>query len=265
MRRPLSFSDVDGLGFAARRGRLPHYEAVLDLTAHDLGPFMEYLLLAAAGIVPRPGEARWLSLGELTDLYRSLRARHARWLCPRTRQMGVFRTEAHVPEDDSPWVGFCLAAQKAAVAVGFPKQTAAQLVAALGELQSNIYEHSGAPMTGIVVFRGRPGCFEFVIADWGVGVLASLRRCEAYATITDHREALQLALTNGVSRFGPSSGRGYGFRDLFTGLANLNSSLRFRSGNAALTIEGCNPGSIPWTREEKILMRGFFVSVACVI
>jgi hypothetical protein len=265
MSRPLGFTDVDGLGFAAVRGRLSHYEGVLDLSARDLGPFIEYALLGAAKIVPKPGEAAWLALDGMTDLYGALRQRRVNWVCPVTRQVGVFRTASRLPDDDAPWMGFCLAAQKAAVANGFPKQTAAQFAAALGELHSNIYEHSGAPRTGIIAFKGSPGHFDFVIADWGIGVLESLRRCDAYAALGDHREALKLALTNGVSRFGEGSGRGYGFHDLFTGLANLNGALRFRSGNAALTVEGRNPGSIPRTLEEKIPIKGFFASVACTV
>ncbi len=263
MSRPLGFSDVDGLGFAAVRGRLSHYDGVLDLSARDLGPFIEYALLGAAEIVPKPGDAPWLALDGMDSLYGALRTRRPKWVCPATQKMGVFRTQARVPVDDTPWIAFCLAAQKAAVANGFPKQTAAQFAAALGELQSNIYEHSENPRSGLVAFKASKGRFEFVIADWGIGVLESLRKCDEYAAVTDHREALTLALSNGVSRFGKESGRGYGFHDLFTGLANLNGSLRFRSGNAALTIEGQNPSSIPWTTEEKIPIKGFFASVAC--
>lgn len=263
MGRPLGFSDVDGLGFAAVRGRLSHYDGVLDLSARDLGPFIEYALLGAAAIVPKPGDAPWLALDGMDSLYGALRTRRGKWVCPATRKLGVFRTGTRPPADDTLWVAFCLAAQKAAIASGFPKLTAAQFAGAFGELHSNIYQHSENPRSGLVAFKGSTGRFEFVIADWGIGVLESLRKSAEYATLADHREALKLALTNGVSRFGKETGHGYGFHDLFTGLANLNGSLRFRSGDAALTIEGDSPGDIPWMTEEKIPIRGFLASVAC--
>jgi len=49
---------------------------------------------------------------------------------------------------------------------------------------------------------------------------------------------LRLALTDGVSRYGKEAKRGAGFRPIFVGLANLAGSLRFRTGDHALTIEG---------------------------
>lgn len=261
--RPLGFSDVDGLGFAAQRGRLGRYEGFLALAARDLGPFIEYALLGAAAMVPKPDEAPWLRLEGMTSLYRALRRRESRWVCPATQGIGIFRTELVLPEDDSPWVAFCLAAQKAATANGFPRKTAAQFAGALGELHSNIYEHSGAPRSGVIAFKASLGLFELVVADWGMGALASLQRCPDYAGLTHHGRALELVLTDGVSRFGEGSGRGYGFHDLFTGLANLNGTLRFRSGNYALTMEGENPRAIPCHLEEKVPIKGFFASVAC--
>lgn len=262
MTRSLSFPDLDNLGFAAARGRLADWSGVLDFTAEDLGPLLEYVLLGAAGALPKPDQAPWLSLGPLVNLYAALRRRDDRWVCPSTRHAGVFRTGRPDPEETS-WLGFCLAAQKAAKANGFPPKTAAQLAASLGEIQGNIGEHSQAPRTGLLVFRARPGLFEFAAADWGIGVLASLRECAEYAGLHDHGEALRLMLTEGVSRHGAESGRGMGFRPLFTGLANLNGSLRFRSGDHALTIDGENPGTIPATLAQKVPFKGLFASIAC--
>jgi hypothetical protein len=78
-----------------------------------------------------------------------------------------------------------------------------------------------------------------------------------------HGEALQLMLTEGVSRHGAASGRGMGFRPLFIGLANLNGRLRFRSGDHALTIAGENPGAMPLMRSQKVPIKGLFASISC--
>jgi hypothetical protein len=163
------------------------------------------------------------------------------------------------------WIGFRLEAQKAASANGFHRTVAAQFAAAFGELQSNVYEHSGAPQTGLIVFKVSDGLFEFVVADWGVGVLRSLQSCVEFATVDNHAQALELTLTDGVSRYGSSARRGHGFRPLFTGLANLNGTLRFRSGDHALTVEGDNFGAIPWKLAQKIPIKGFVASISCRI
>ena len=42
---------------------------------------------------------------------------------------------------------------------------------ALGELQDNVFEHSGRPDSGLVAYGASTGAFEFVVADAGRGVL----------------------------------------------------------------------------------------------
>ena len=80
--------------------------------------------------------------------------------------------------------------KRSARAAGFDDRTASQLSAAVGELLSNIIEHSEASHTGLVAFQARDGCFEFVAADQGIGALASLRRNPRFAALTSDREAL---------------------------------------------------------------------------
>ena len=72
---------------------------------------------------------------------------------------------------------------------GFPRKIAAQLAAAIGELYSNIYEHCGAPGTGLIAFRAQSNRFEFAVADRGIGVLESLRTCGDYTALSDPGEA----------------------------------------------------------------------------
>ena len=257
----LTFSELDGLGFAAERGRFD--PSATSYIAADLGPVFELGLLAKSKTLPWPGNSTWLAMNGIQPLMTALSGRSHQWVCPASRAAGVYRTYATPQEDDLHWVKFGVALQFVAVSSGFARNVAAQLVGAIGEMQSNIYEHSQASQTGIVAFRGRHGTFEFVVCDSGIGVLQSLTSCPDFQGVIDHGEALQLTLSDGVSRYGRNSGRGLGFQPLFTGLANLNGALRFRSGDYALTIEGDNPQSIPARLWQKPKVQGFLASVTC--
>ena len=118
-----------------------------------------------------------------------------------------------------------LAARAGAEAAGFSTPVAQSLAAAIRELESNIHEHSERPASGILAFQSRPSLFEFVVADSGVGVLATLREAEEFSNLTDHGLAMHAALQQNVSRHGRSSGHGNGFRDLFLGLTYLKRRL----------------------------------------
>jgi hypothetical protein len=155
-------------------------------------------------------------------------------------------------------------AQRAALNVaGLPGTTPGQMAAAMRELENNIHEHSQSAATGLLAFRAARGVFEFVAADRGIGVLTSLQQCPLHRTIQDHGKALQAALTDGTSRFGAESGHGYGFRPIFTGLANLRGFLRFRSGDHALTIDGTSPSLTRAQLAQKPAIDGFFASIRC--
>jgi hypothetical protein len=73
---------------------------------------------------------------------------------------------------------------------------------------------------------------------------------------------MEAALTEGTSRFGSESGHGYGFRPLFVGLANLKGSLRFRSGDHALLMDGTSPSLTTAQLAQKPPIDGFFASIA---
>ena len=256
------FVVLDDLSFAAERKRLDGYPGPM-FVAREIGPILELARLAANRLMPAPRTAPWLTLDGLAPMMRALDSGRVRWVCPQCHLTGYLRMSPSCLQDESMWTGFCLAAQKAATAIGFPKVTAAQFIAAIIELHSNIYEHSQDPGTGVVAFRAHPERFEFVVSDGGVGVLKSLRNGVEYETLQDHGKALLLALTDGISRFGSKSGRGLGFRPLFVGLANLNSTLRFRSGDHALLIDGRNPSLMNALVAQKTTLRGFLVSVSC--
>ena len=260
----LDFNTVDDLAFAAERGRLSG-QSIPEMVARDIGPVIELLLLSEFGKMPSPFSTDWLSLAGLMSLGVALERGRGRWVCPRSRLCGVLQTWGLDVEDSTIWMSFGLAAQKAARAVGFPRRIAASLAAAIDELHSNIYEHSQIPHSGLVVFRARQGGFEFVVADRGIGVLESLRDAPGYRFLGDHGEALGLALSDGVSRFGANGERGHGFRSLFVGLANLNGRLRFRSGDHALSIDGRSPALMGARVAQKASIPGLFISVNCEI
>lgn len=259
----LDFSTLDDLAFAAERGRLDGRE-IPHLKATDIGPIFELHQLAACKLLPYPKDASWLSLEALTSLIQAVEDGKKYWICPWSRRIGFLRTTSALP-DEKTWISFGMVVQQAATRIGFARQVAAQLAAAVGELYSNIYEHSQAPETGIIAFRAHSDRFEFVVTDYGIGALESLRTAKEYEKLRDHGEALRLALADGVSRYGPDSGRGHGFRPLFIGLANLNGSLRFRSGDHALLINGQNPTLMTAQPAQKPSLKGLFISVSCGI
>ena len=257
----LDFAAVDGLAFAAERGRLKG-AAIPALAARDIGPLLELFQFAAQGVLPSPRAAPFLKLNGLASLVRALDDGCTRWVCPYSRHLGFLRTTRH-PSVETVWTAFGLAAQQAAIGAGFPRAIAAQFAAALGELHSNIYEHAEACETGLITFQASRGQFEFVIADRGIGVLNSLRSADGYSILADHGEALRLALTDGVSRYGPDTNRGHGFRPLFVGLANLKGALRFRSGDHALLIDGRQTSLMTARTAQKPAMQGLLIAVNC--
>jgi anti-sigma regulatory factor (Ser/Thr protein kinase) len=259
--QPFTFAVLDGLGFAAQRDRLQPVAAAA-YAATDLGPVLELARLSVDGLLPAPTRAIWLDMGEAAAFAAALRRGRSSWTCP-FNKTGFYRLDEAPPHDETERNGFHLEAQKAAKAVGFPRQLAAQLVGAFCEIEGNVYEHSEAPVTGLAAYRATARRFEFVVSDGGIGVLASLASGPDYRDLTDHAEALRLMLTEGVSRYGKAAKRGNGFRPLFQGLANLKGTLRFRSGDQALTVDGVNAANIPWKPAEKPMLRGLVASVIC--
>ena len=156
--------------------------------------------------------------------------------------------------------------ENAAVAAGLPRGLAAGLMGALGELQDNVFEHSGRPESGLVAYGTKAGTFEFVVADAGRGVLASLCENPEFTHLADCGAALRLAASDGASRHISESGHGYGIGQLFRALAHHNAELRFRSGDHALRIWGDAPSL---TGQVEILQKawldGLTVTVRCAL
>lgn len=150
----------------------------------------------------------------------------------------------------------------AANRVRFPKAGAAQAISALGELESNIVEHSYDAVTGVIAFEVQPKFVGLYASDSGVGVLSSLKRNPSFSSLDDSGRALEMALQEGVSTH-QEAGRGMGFRPIFRGLASLATLLRFRSGDSLLQINRFGGGPPQQELHERAEIAGFHVFVHC--
>lgn len=144
----------------------------------------------------------------------------------------------------------------------FSRTFATGLIGAIGELQDNIFEHSGSPATGLLAYGIDDKFFEFVVSDAGEGVLATLRQNPEFKGLRDSSEALPVAVTENVSRFDRSFGRGFGFATLFRALMRHSTALRFRSGDAAMYSECYQVGSLEkFNIVQKAWLDGLTISV----
>lgn len=254
---------VDDLVGAYARGRLPGTPQVR-YSPREIGPLIELMMESSNGRTGPLLQTNWLDLVTQADFRAALSSNRDIWL-DGGRQCGFMRTLLNplVEADDLQRNRFLMAVRAAAETAGFPKSVAQSLTASLREMESNIHEHSEAAATGILAFQGRPSVFEFVAADSGVGILATLREDQEFGDLTDHGLAMHAALQDDVSRHGRGTGHGQGFRDLFLGLAHLNADLRFRSGDHALLISGPHPELKAARLEQKTPFKGFLAAVRC--
>ena len=183
---------------------------------------------------------------------------------------GVFPLSRFDPSDgdvdNSLWDQWAKHAENAAVAAGLPRGLAAGLMGAVGELQDNVIEHSGRTDTGLVAYSAGTDTFEFVVADAGRGVLASLRENPQFTRLSDCGLALRAAASDGVSRYADGTGHGYGIGQLFRALARHAADLRFRSGDHALRLWGDAPSLTGHVElAQKAWLNGLTISVRCVL
>ena len=258
---PLTFAAVDDVAFAAETGQLDASLVRGLYVPKTLSPLLELFMLVKSGAIPCETEDLLHERNGATALFRALDNEQESWVS-RDGRHGILRTGP--PQTVAGTEGFLLAAKSAATHISrVPGSAPAHLIAAMEEMRSNILDHSEAESTGVVAFRAAKGVFEFVAADLGIGVLRSLTKCSDYASLTNHGEALNLALHEGTSRHGASSNHGYGFRDLFRSVVYLQADLRFRSGDYALIMDGTNSDLATARLSQKPMYKGFFVGAQC--
>lgn len=253
----LDFDRLDEISVA----RFAGLESVTgSFVTEELGPFLEWQWLEAAGY----------TLGDLTHSQRTLRLSNAIksgthfWIDSEPPGCGFIRVRrAHTATDDVPWTRFCRSLEDSGVKAGLSRTRAKQLTGATGELEDNVHAHSEAAHTGMVAFCAHRSKFEIVVLDRGIGVLASLKQADEYSSLADYGEAIELAVAPGNSRFGSHSGRGMGFHDLFLGIANAQSRVRFRSGDHLLDLDGRGLTSPDAKLVQRALGGGFMIAIQC--
>lgn len=257
------FAGADDLLWAAQTGRLEQHGPVRLTRSGRIGPLVEIVMARRAN--PRAFAAVALTVPFAVALEAALARSEiagAQFRAP----AGVFPLRRYNANGDGAdqWSLWASRAEQAAMAAGFPKPIAAGIIGAMGELQDNVFRHSRSPETGLAAYASTTGAFELVIADAGVGVLASLHKSADYANLQDAGAALKVAVEDGNSRLGRGSGNGFGMGQMFRALANHDGELRFRSDDHALAVRGHSP-SLQGHVElgHKARLGGMTISVFC--
>lgn len=253
----LTFDLVDDICLAVHGGQISLADLPQTAT-HSLGALLE--LAHILSIENEPQE--WLIDNRFQEILKA-KSNGRRQYTEGKIYLGYVAVGAFL-EDETVETDFYIRARRAAEFAGFQKAEAAQFVAAIVELYNNIIEHSSAVESAYVAFAAYENSFEFVVADTGVVVFESLKSSSQYAGLSDAGRALELALTEGVSRHDREPDRGRGFRPIFIGLANVSEKLRFRSGDHAREMERLSDGSISAITRQKSKLPGFFCSVKCI-
>ncbi len=254
--RDLSFSLIDDWAFCVAADRPIAVQAQTNIV--DIGALMEL------GQLARQYPALQAPLTAITQGHTLEPVLQTR-ICNRLIEVSTTTGILHLAQDALPETErtrLSIRAKAAAMTAGFAARNASQLTAAMLEMLDNLVEHSGAQDTGRLAYHARPGQLTFVVADHGMGALASLRGNPIYSSLGSDRDALPLVLQNGCSRY-QDPNRGRGFNDLFRGLADHNGVLRFRSGSAAVLIDGISPDPLHPKVKAKPALNGFFASVTC--
>ena len=260
-----SFEAADDLLWQAMAGRLPTLGGVTLARSGRIGPLVE--LAMATSALPDAYSAVTVESPVFHQITRALREGAISGAGARDRA-GAFPLSRYDPDGDGLerliWDQWAKHVENAAIAAGLARALAAGLMGALGELLDNVFEHSGRPESGVAAFGASDGAFEFVIADAGRGVLASLRENPEFAGLSDSGAALRVAASDGASRHARSSGHGYGIGQLFRALAHDAAELRFRSGDHALRLWGDAPSLTGQVElAQKAWLDGLAVSVRC--
>lgn len=250
----LTVDRLDELGALSFAGQATDGRAFM--TA-ELGTYLEWSWLRAAGN----------QLGTLTrtphfeELHSRMRSGLTVWTTANAPARGFIRVRRdHTDVENATWTQFRYDLQRCAIQAGFADSWAKQIVGAIGELEDNVHWHSMDPASGLLVYWIDHASLEIVVLDRGIGALRSLQQCEEFVDLADSGTALEIALQDGRTRYGSSSGRGWGFHELFVGLANSSARIRFRSGDHLLTLDGTT--DLPSARlRQSASGQGFLVSL----
>ncbi len=184
-----------------------------------------------------------------------------RTITPETQEFFVLEGRAS-PTTEQDWLEFLVRFRQSVKSVGFNLEKAKGIAAALGEMADNAILHANAPVGVLVGYQVLDGAAVCCVADVGDGVLKSLTTHEAYRHVLTHKDAVRLALRKGVSRYGPGRG-GFGFYNVFKALAAMSGTLRFRSGEGCVTMDGTDFDADKGEEGYVIFRPGFQVTICC--
>ncbi len=133
------------------------------------------------------------------------------------------------------------------------KDHASLIASAAGEIGNNSYDHNlgNWPDVSGVLFAYDLRKGVVVLADRGVGILATLRRIRP--KLTTNEEALKVAFTEIISGRAPEH-RGNGLKYVRRAIAQSKALLRFWTGDASLLIN--QDSSEPRVTASEILVQG---------
>lgn len=165
------------------------------------------------------------------------------------------------------WTGFVERLAASLKRNGFPSDSHQALAGAFEDMADNVVQHSNfgmqTPANGFAAYKVNQGTLSFTIADVGIGALASLRYNPVYAEIPNGRTALDLIARESASRR-TGQGQGEGYKSLFVGLARFNGTVRLRSANGVLTLQGAFDKVSPVSSSQHAVP-GLQLSVECRI
>lgn len=173
-----------------------------------------------------------------------------------------FVLEGNDPTTGQDWGEYLVRFRQSIKNAGFDLEKATGIAAALGEMADNATLHANAPVGVLVGYQVINCAAVCCVADVGDGMLKSLTSNIAYRHVQSHKEAIRLALQRGVSRYGPGQG-GLGFYHVFKALAAMSGTLRFRSGEGCVTMDGTEFEADKGEECYVLFRPGFQVTICC--
>jgi len=173
-----------------------------------------------------------------------------------------FVLEGVDPTLNRDWDEFLVRFRQSAKATGFSQEKAQGVAAALGEMADNTTVHARSEVGALVGYQVMEGAAVCCVADVGIGVLESLREHRDYRHLQTHTEAIRMAIQDGTTRYGRGHG-GFGFNKVFKALAAMWGTLRFRSGEGCISMDGSDCDTDRGAEDFVLDRPGFQVTICC--
>jgi anti-sigma regulatory factor (Ser/Thr protein kinase) len=264
----LDFELLDDVLPGIRDATSPIVSYLMGCRPRGIGPLVEYAFQSTSGTKYLPS-LRDAAPSKTTDELATILS--FSWASQGNKSTSLLSLPcefSRVPQSKSDisdpfWVAYVQRVKHAASAAGFTSDNARRLAGSFFELADNLWQHSQAPETAIVGYCREQGLFEFVIADAGIGVVASLNQKADFATLVDAGTALEIALSLAETPYGKRTGRGEGYRNMFANLVDLWGSIRVRSGDHGVKMDGTSPSIRTRTTFQSVIFKGFIITVSC--